>query len=434
MQGRPVIDWLFIFLLCAVVVLSIILIRDYMLPWRRLERMVDDIVDGKRPASYIFHGARRFMRMALKLERLADEQFRLKRQISEEEFNLQAILSSMVEGVMVVDNEHVIRLVNASFLKLFNVRNSPIRQTALAALREASIEEILRATSQTGETQSREVSILNEAQMTVPRYFAVSCVPIKRADGNISGMVTVFHDISRLRQLEDIRREFVANVSHELRTPLSIFHGYLENLLDDPAMALEERVPVYEVMQRHSHRLNALLEDLLTIARLESRSAKLQITDIRLPDFLKQFSKDWMIKASEKNITLHMDVNSALPPLRADEFRLEQVLNNLLENAIKYTPEGGRVTLSTRAGDGWFEIRVEDSGIGIPLSDLPHVFERFYRVEKARSREKGGTGLGLSIVKHIMALHGGTVEAKSEIGKWTAIVLRFPLEPVQTED
>ncbi len=427
------IDGLLIFLLCAIVVLGIIVIRDYMRPWRRLERMVDDIADGKRPASFLFHGARRFMRMALKLERLADEQIRLKRQISEEEFNLQAILSSMVEGVMVVDNEHVIRLVNASFIKLFNVRNSPIRQTALTALREASIEEILRATSRTGETQSREVSILSETQMTVPRYFAVSCVPIKRADGAISGMVTVFHDISRLRQLEDIRREFVANVSHELRTPLSIFHGYLENLLDAPDMPLEERLPVYEVMQRHSHRLNALLEDLLTIARLESRSAKLRITDITLTEFLKQFSKDWTVKASEKDITLQVDTSSALPPLRADEFRLEQVLNNLLENAIKYTPEGGRVTLLARAGDGWFEMRVEDTGIGIPSSDLPHVFERFYRVEKARSREKGGTGLGLSIVKHIMALHSGTVEAKSELGKGTVIVLRFPLMPVQAE-
>ena len=421
-------DWLPFFLICAsALVLTIIVVRDYLLPWRRLERMVDDIIEGKKPGTIIFHGARRFMRMALKLEKLTDEQLRLKRQISEEEFNLQAILSSMVEGVMVVDNNHVIRLVNASFMKLFNIRNSPIRQTALSVVRDASVEEILRATTQTGETQWREISILSDADLSVPRYFAVSSVPITRADGGISGMVAVFHDISRLRQLEDIRREFVANVSHELRTPLSIFHGYLENLLDAPNLPRKERVPVYEVMQKHSRRLNALLEDLLTIARLESRGVKLDISKIALAPFLNQFCKEWTIKAEKKKITLDVEADAALPPLSVDEFRMEQILNNVLENALKYTPGGGCVQLSAREGNqGEIEMLIEDNGTGIPLSDLPHVFERFYRVEKARSREKGGTGLGLSIVKHIMALHGGTVEAQGALGKGTAIILRFP--------
>ena len=421
-------DWLPFFLICATaLVLTIIVVRDYLLPWRRLERMVDDIIEGKKPGTIIFHGARRFMRMALKLEKLTDEQLRLKRQISEEEFNLQAILSSMVEGVMVVDNNHVIRLVNASFIKLFNIRNSPIRQTALSVVREASVEEILRATTQTGETQWREISLLNNGDLSLPRYFAVSSVPIIRPDGKISGMVTVFHDISRLRQLEDIRREFVANVSHELRTPLSIFHGYLENLLDAPDLPIDDRLSIYEIMQRHSHRLNALLEDLLTIARLESRSVRLEITEIDLAAFLGQFCKGWLMKAEKKNIALHVQVDDVLPRLTVDEFRLEQVLNNVLENALKYTPEGGRVQLSARKGNqGGIEMRIEDNGTGIPSSDLPHIFERFYRVEKARSREKGGTGLGLSIVKHIMVLHGGTVEAQGALGKGTVIILRFP--------
>jgi two-component system, OmpR family, phosphate regulon sensor histidine kinase PhoR len=366
--------------------------------------------------------------VGLSLEKLADEQTRLKRQMSEEEFNLQAILSNMAEGVMVVDSTHVIRLVNASFMKLFSLRNSPLRMTALGALREATIEEVLRATSQTGQTQSREIPIHGDGQLTPLRYFAVSSVPIKRTDGKISGMVAVFHDITRLRELEDMRREFVANLSHELRTPLSIFHGYVENLLDAPGMARKERVDIYEIMQRHSHRLNALLEDLLTLARLEARSEKLEIMEIRLPLFLQQFSQEWAVKAEKKKITLNLDMDADLPPLAADEFRLEQILNNLLDNAIKYTPEGGRVAINAREDDGKIEIRVEDNGIGMPLSDLKHIFERFYRVEKARTREKGCTGLCLSIVKHIVALHGGTVEAKSDLGKGTAIILRFPTD------
>lgn len=419
--------WLSFFLLSALAAAVCLLVaRNYLLPWRQLEKMVNDLAEGKKPGTFVFRGARRFTRVSLNLEKLADEQRRLKRQICEEEFNLQAILSSMVEGVMVVDNHHVIRLVNASFLKLFNLRSSPLLQSVLAALREASLEEILRAASQTGETQSKEISISGNSVAPGDRHFAVSVVPIRKAGGAMSGMVAVFHDISRLRQLEEIRREFVANVSHELRTPLSIFRGYLENLLDNPAMPRKELVSIFEIMEKHSCRLNALLEDLLTIARLESRQEKLEFAPIDLGSFLPRFCKDWVPGSAKKTIALNLDVPPGLPPLEADEFRVEQVLNNLLDNALKYTPEQGSVTLAAREENGGIEIRVTDNGIGIPPRDLPHIFERFYRVEKARSRENGGTGLGLSIVKHIMALHGGTVEAQSALGKGTSVILHFP--------
>lgn len=427
------IDWFIVFLLLVfVLVVVFFVVRDYLLPWRNLEKMVNDLADGKRPTTFVFHGARRFMRVALSLEKLSDEQRKLQKQISQEEFNLQAVLSNMVEGVMVVDSQHVIRLVNASFIKFFNLRNSPIRQTVLGALREASIEELLRATSQTGQIQTREISIPGDLPST-PLYFAVSSVPIKKDDGTISGMLTVFHDISRLRQLEEVRREFVANVSHELRTPLSIFHGYVENLIDAPDMEREERIEVYEILQRHSHRLNALLEDLLTITRLEARNEKLDLAEISLDRFLAQFVREWAGKAAEKKIRLTTRVEEGLPALKADEFRIGQVLNNLLENAFRYTAEGGNVEISARMEEGHIVVQVKDDGVGIPFSDLQHIFKRFYRVEKARSRDKGGTGLGLSIVKRIMMLHGGSVEAKSELGKGTAIVLRFSGNPPQQD-
>ena len=420
-------DWPGIFFIAVTaVIVCVYVARKYLRPWRQLETMVNDLAAGKRPDTFVFQGAERFKRVAYSLEKLADEQRRLQRQISDEEFNLQAILSSMAEGVMVVDNDHVIRLVNSSFLKLFNLSESPVGESVLVALREASIEQTLRATSQTGTTQTREVAILGESQSAAARHFALSVVPIKKSDGKTSGMVTVFHDISRLRQLEDIRREFVANVSHELRTPLSIFHGYVENLLDDPGMPRKELVAIFEILGKHSMRLNALLEDLLAIARLESRKDKLEIENISVASFLQQFLKDWGFRADKKKIVPVVNVQPSLPSLRADYFRLEQVFNNLLDNAVKYTPDGGRVTIRATVHDGWFEIQVEDEGIGIPAGDLPHVFERFYRVEKARSREKGGTGLGLSIVKHIMMLHGGTAEARSTVGKGTTIILRFP--------
>ena len=198
-------------------------------------------------------------------------------------------------------------------------------------------------------------------------------------------VVNVFHDITRLRQLEEIRREFVANVSHELRTPLSIFQGYLETLMDAPEMEKAELTQILQVMSRHSQRLNALLEDLLTIARLESRQESLDRVELLLPPFLEQIGQDWQGKFSEKKVRLIMNAPADLLPLRVDPFRFEQVLNNLLENALKYTAEAGCITISASQADGATEVSVEDTGIGIPAADLPHIFERFYRVEKARS-------------------------------------------------
>lgn len=390
--------------------------------WRRLERLVGDLAAGKQPATFVFHGSARFTRIARELESLAVEQNRLKKSVEEEKFNFEAILASMAEGVMVVDHEHKIRLVNDAFRKLFPLKGDPLGQSVLSAVREASIEELVRATLDSGELQTREISPPHQPV----RHFAASAVPLPDAAGKISGVVSVFHDISRLRQLEEVRREFIANVSHELRTPLSIFHGYLENLLDNPTMVQDEREGILAIMRKHSLRLNALLEDLLTIARLESRRESLDLSDIRFEPFIRQVLNDWRLKLEEGKILADVHIAPDLPPLAADAFRLEQVFNNLIENAIKFTPAGGSIIIKAEARGPELVVRFADTGAGIPPSDLPHVFEPFYRVEKARSREAGGTGLGLSIVKHIVGLHGGTVQAESVLGGGATIILRLP--------
>jgi two-component system phosphate regulon sensor histidine kinase PhoR len=241
-----------------------------------------------------------------------------------------------------------------------------------------------------------------------------------------SGAVMIFRDISRLKRLEEVRREFVANVSHELRTPLSIFHGYLENLVDTPNMSREEQAEIFAIMDKHSQRLHALLEDLLILARLESRHDELRCEEIALPAFIQGVCEDWKAKMKKKQIRLSIDVPPNLPPLAADPMRLEQVFNNLLENALKYTEANGEIRILAAERTGGLELRVEDTGIGIPPADLPHIFERFYRADKARSREMGGTGLGLSIVKHIVQSHGGSVDAESKYGSGTAIILTWP--------
>ena len=227
-----------------------------------------------------------------------------------------------------------------------------------------------------------------------------------------------------------MRREFVANVSHELRTPLSIFHGFLENLRDDPEMPRAEQAEVFAILDKHSQRLNALIEDLLILARLESRQETLRPEKIAVEEFLRAVSADWADKIAKKNLALTLDVAAGLPALFADRLRLDQVLGNLLENAVKYTGPGGKIRLGAAQVGEEMELRVEDSGLGIPPADLPHIFERFYRADKARTREQGGTGLGLSIVKHIVQTHGGTVAAESTYGAGTTVIVRLPLARV----
>ncbi len=390
--------------------------------WAHLVRLLEQLSEGRPPEGFVFRHGGRFAQLTHSLEKLAGEQERLRQQINQDAFNLRTILASMEEGVMVVDGQHLLRLINPSFLHLFDLKTDPCGQTVLRTLRESAFEEMVTAALRTGEAQAGEVTMSGAKP---PRHFAVHAVPM-RAQAGEPGVVTIVRDISRLKQLEEVRREFVANVSHELRTPLSIFQGYLENLTDDPTMPRKAQAEIFEILRKHSQRLNALLEDLLTLARLEARHEKIDPKALQLGDVIRAVTGDWAAKMRQKKLTLVIEAEPDLPRVLADRLRIEQVLHNLLENAVKYTEVEGRITLRATAETDTILLRVEDTGTGIPPADLPHIFERFYRADKARTREQGGTGLGLSIVKHIVHLHGGTVSATSKYGKGTAILLRLP--------
>jgi signal transduction histidine kinase len=194
-------------------------------------------------------------------------------------------------------------------------------------------------------------------------------------------------------------------------------------------MPRREAREILQIMEKHSQRLNAIVEDLLTLARLESRELPLRPEPLDAADFLAQMARDWQVRATRKKIVIAVEAVPGLPVLSADPFRMEQVFNNLLDNAVKYTPEGGRVGLRAEPADGGVLFSVSDTGPGIPPASLPHIFERFYRVDRDRSRELGGTGLGLSIVKHIAAQHGGSVDAQSVYGQGTTIRVKIPACP-----
>ncbi len=240
-------------------------------------------------------------------------------------------------------------------------------------------------------------------------------VPLN-VDGVRQGVVAVFHDISNLKKAENMRRDFVANVSHELRTPVTIIKGYAETLLDGTLKSDPIRsVRFVEIISSHSERLTNLINDILTLSSLETKEAIIELNPLDVSSTVAKACSLLQERATQKNIALiNETVSGLLPRVMADQGRLEQVVINLLENAIKYTPDGGSVRLFTEDDGEYVRVSVADTGIGIPFKDLPRIFERFYRVDEARTREQGGTGLGLAIVKHIVQLHGGTVSVTSE--------------------
>jgi two-component system phosphate regulon sensor histidine kinase PhoR len=260
----------------------------------------------------------------------------------------------------------------------------------------------------------------------------VNAAALTTEAGEHHGAVLVFHDLTRMKKLEIARKDFVANVSHELRTPLSMIKGYVETLLDgakdDPAVSLK----FLRTIERNSDRLKLLIEDLLTISELEAGRIELQIQTVSLQTLAGKVLEDLQRRAAARQITL----SSRVPDLRVegDPGRLDQVLGNLVDNAIKYGRPGGHVIVDARPSEnGLIEISVADDGPGIPPDSIERIFERFYRVDKARSREQGGTGLGLSIVKHIVQSHGGTVWAKSELGHGTTFYFTVPKAKEETD-
>ena len=237
----------------------------------------------------------------------------------------------------------------------------------------------------------------------------------------------VLHDVTELRRLERVRQDFVANISHEFKTPLTAIQGFAETLL---AGALEDprsNRRLLDIIREHAARLARLTDDLLKLARIEAGKIEVEFSSVGLLDLVERCAETTVIKASRKQIVLEIDVPPGLPAVRGDAMLLREVLQNLLDNAIQYTPEGGRIHVSATAGEREAVITVADTGIGIPLADQERIFERFYRVDAARSREAGGTGLGLSIAKHIVEAHGGRLWVESEVGHGSKFSFSIPL-------
>jgi two-component system phosphate regulon sensor histidine kinase PhoR len=331
------------------------------------------------------------------------------RELTAEKAELNATLANMIEGVLVVDAGCKIRLANDALRRQFGLPESALGKTVTEAFRNAPLQDLVSQALASEQAHARELSFFGPEE----RVFDVNAACLRGRDGSPTGVVIVFHDITRIKQLENVRKEFVANVSHELRTPLSIIKGYVETLLDEQPPDDATSKQFLQTIEKHSRRLESLIGDLLSISELESHQAKLNLASVSLRAETESVLEELKQRARDRNLTVVSEVPEGFPAVRADAQRLHQVLFNLLDNAIKYTQPGGRVIVSAREKEGEIEVCVADNGPGIAPEHLSRIFERFYRVDKARSREMGGTGLGLSIVKHIVQAHGGRVWVES---------------------
>ncbi len=340
--------------------------------------------------------------------------------------HFQSVLSSMREGVLSLDKEGKIVNINEAAKKLLlrNVNEEVIGKYILEVIRSHELQEFIKETFVTNTITDKEI-VSYSPKKTV---FRITCLPLKNIKDEIVGSLIVFLDITDLKRLEDVRRDFVSNVSHELRTPITSIKGFVETLLEGDLENTEETRRFLNIVSKHTSRLEMIIQELLQLDQIEDGIEKgdLEKTELDIVDLFLNVITLAKSQADEKKIKLISEV-SVNTQILANRYLIEQAVLNLIYNAIKYSPEGSEVILSAKTTKACVKISVKDYGSGIPLEHQKRVFERFYRVDKSRNRKEGGTGLGLSIVKNIAVIHGGEVGLVSEPGRGSDFYLQLPL-------
>ena len=407
------------------------------------------VTAGENPGILTAHGDDVIATLEMNLSAMAHTLSGRLESAREEADKLDAVLAGMVEGVLVLDRNGIVRLANQRVEQLLGAtQRALVDQPLITVSRDPDLLELVRTITRAhgSEPIAREITL----EAARREFLSVTATPIPGRHGAPPLFILVFHDITQMKQVEAMRRDFVANVSHELRTPLTAIRGYTETLQHGAVNNPELATKFLAVIERHAERLSRLVDDLLAISDLELGRAALRRASITLAEIVDAAVDALRAKAEAAKVAIKRNLPEDLPALYADADRLEQVLLNLIDNAVKYTPAGGSITITARVVPGpvapgpvapgpvtssppatsaepWLEISVADTGVGVPKQDLPRLTERFYRVDKARSRELGGTGLGLAIVKHIVQSHGGSMRIESEPEQGTTVFIYLPL-------
>lgn len=370
-------------------------------------------------------GKSEISKISIALNQMAKKLSELFKQLSREKNQLQAVLSAMSEGVMVVSREGRVIIINSALKKMFNLKEDPTQKPYWEILRNRELTKLVESVLVNWMPDSREIFYLYPDEK---HYFA-NVIPLDSPDKEV---IVVMFDITDFKRLEKIKADFIANVSHELRTPLTAIKGYTETLEEEAYESPEDQKHFLKIIKRHTDRLINIVSDLLVLSEVESRdslsreNAANDLEETNVNELIKSSLDALRSKAQEKGIEISYRSDNDAYRIKANRFLLEQMFINLIDNAVKYTPENGKVDVSVKKEGSQILTEISDTGIGIPKEHLPRIFERFYRVDKTRSRNLGGTGLGLSIVKHIVIMHGGRIEVQSEEGRGSKFSIYLP--------
>jgi two-component system phosphate regulon sensor histidine kinase PhoR len=407
--------------LVAAVALSLGLAWMTLRPLRELRQTASALARGRLGERAPLRRSAEIREISDALEQMA-EQLRLRLDdVTKEKERLQAVLNAMVEGVLVVDARNEIILANDRLRELFDAWGQLEGRSPLEAIRHAALDSAMAEAQHTDLPISRAIA----AGFSTPRTVRVHAVRFPSGSGPRAGTVAVFHDVTELSRLEQVRRDFVANASHELRTPLAAIRGFTETLLSSRDLGDADRRSYLEIIDRHARRLSNLVGDLLELSRIESREVRFEPATVDVAATAEGLIRDSRTRFAEKELDVSLERHGATQ-VWSDPQAVEQILVNLLDNAAKYTEKGGRIRIRVEEEGHAVRTSVSDTGLGIPKEDLERIFERFYRVDKARSRALGGTGLGLSIVKHLVQNMGGEIAVDSELGKGSTFSFSLP--------
>ena len=415
------------FLLIIISSLFIAFLFSYKLssPIREMEQFTDRLRRGEGTGTLIIDSSDEMGQLAKNINYLVEELRSQIKSLNEEKGKVEATFASAIEGVIILNSQDRVESMNRSMKGMIGDQYGDIlNKTPIEAFRNIDLQKALDRFKATGKPVSEEI-ILGGG---TPIILDVNITSVPGVTAGEEKTMLVFHDVTRLKKLEQVRVDFVANVTHEIKTPLTAILGYIETL---EAGAIEDRETARKFLQtisRHAQRLNRLLEDLLTISNIELGEMKFQFEGVALGGVMEGVLNIMELKAREKKLSIEKKIPETLSLLRADRDRMTQIFLNVLDNAVKFTPEGGTVRIDAAETDrDEVVVRITDTGIGVPRDEIDRLGERFYRVDKTRSRELGGTGLGLSIVKHFMLAHRGRMEIESQLGRGTIVSLYFPM-------
>ncbi|MFC7393681.1 two-component system histidine kinase PnpS [Scopulibacillus cellulosilyticus] len=420
----PYLDSIFILILgIAIILFYEFVLKRYKQPVADAAAMAEDLVYGKykkripEPVKNT-----ELARLNQSLNHLATNLEKMTKSYQTQEDRLETLIENIGSGLIFIDSHGRINLLNKTYRETFRVKtNNWNDKTYYEVIPYQEVIDIIDETFSTERRLTRQVLLPVHIER---KHFDVSCAPILAQQKRLRGIVVVFHDITELKKLEKMRKDFVANVSHELKTPVTSLIGFTETLLDGAMDDSELKTKFLNIILNESKRLQSLIQDLLELSKIEQEHFMIKWQSVSLRDVLEDTLIILKEKAHQKSIILEVLPSSKSLAL-GDPYRIRQMIINLVTNAISYTPAGGHVWVQVRDTKDDVELMVKDTGIGISEDQIPRIFERFYRVDKGRSRNQGGTGLGLAIVKHLVEAHEGRIDVSSEIGKGTTFTITF---------